>query len=41
MAFLRDHPYSADVFMRFVDHIISQIQEEDIVEDSVLDAGYF
>ena len=41
VAFLREHPYSADVLMRFVDHIISQIQEEDIVEDSVLDAGYF
>ena len=41
VAFLREHPYSADVLMRFVEHSISQIQEGDIVEDRVLDAGYF
>lgn len=39
--YLRNHPYSADVFIRFVDHIISQIQDEEIIESDVLGAGYF
>jgi hypothetical protein len=29
------------VFERFIDHILSQIQNEDLVEESVLDTGYF
>lgn len=39
--FLQDNPYSPDVFKRFVEHIFSQIQNEALVEESVLEIGYF
>ncbi|MDR1013892.1 MAG: Bpu10I family restriction endonuclease [Coriobacteriales bacterium] len=39
--YLQGNPYYSDVFERFMDHILSQIQNEDLVEESVLDMGYF
>lgn len=39
--FLTNNPYSADIFKRFVDHIFSQMKNEDLIEESVLDLGYF
>lgn len=39
--YLVNHPYSSDVFIRFIGHIISQMQNEDLIEESVLDLGYF
>lgn len=41
ISYLKEHPYSADVFQRFIEHIISQMQNEDLIEESVLDIGYF
>lgn len=39
--YLTKNPYSADIFKRFVDHIFSQMKNEDLIEESVLDLGYF
>lgn len=39
--YLTKNPYSVDVFKRFVDHIFSQMKNEDLIEESVLDLGYF
>jgi len=39
--FLTNHPYSKNVLKRFLDHIKSQFENEDLVEESVLDVGYF
>ena len=39
--FQEANPYYPDVFERFINHILSQVQDEDLLEDSVLDAGYF
>lgn len=39
--FLTNHPYSSDVLKRFIDHIFSQMKNEDLIEESVLDVGYF
>lgn len=39
--YLKSNPYSADIFKRFVDHIFSQMKNEDLIEESVLDLGYF
>lgn len=39
--YLKKNPYAIDVFTRFINHIISQMQNEDLIEDSVLDLGYF
>ena len=39
--YLTEHPYSASVFKRFIDHIFSQMKNEDLIEESVLDVGYF
>lgn len=39
--YLQDNPYRPEVFKRFINHIISQMQNEDLVEESVLDVGYF
>ncbi|KAB8290104.1 Bpu10I family restriction endonuclease [Bifidobacterium avesanii] len=38
---LDDHPYSAEVFQRFVNHIFDQINNESLIEGDVLDIGYF
>lgn len=39
--YLTIHPYSVSVLKRFVDHIFSQMKNEDLIEESVLDVGYF
>ena len=39
--YLTIHPYSVSVLKRFVDHIFSQMKNEDRIEESVLDVGYF
>lgn len=39
--YLTNHPYSADVFERFINHIFSQIKNEDLIENDVLNIGYF
>lgn len=39
--YLTTHPYSANVLKRFIDHIFSQMKNEDLIEESVLDVGYF
>lgn len=39
--YLTEHPYSADVFKRFIEHIFSQMKNESLIEESVLDIGYF
>lgn len=41
IAHLQEHPYSVGVFKRFIDHIISQMHNEALIEDSVLNIGYF
>ncbi|MBE6791592.1 MAG: Bpu10I family restriction endonuclease [Ruminococcaceae bacterium] len=39
--YLRQNPYSTDIFKRFVEHIFSQMKNEDLIEESVLNLGYF
>ena len=39
--YLKDNPYAPDVFKRFIEHIFSQMQNEELIEESVLDIGYF
>ena len=39
--YLKTNPYAPDMFKRFIDHIISQMRNEDLIEESVLELGYF
>jgi hypothetical protein len=39
--FLNSHPFSPDIFKRFVSHIIKMISNEEPEEESVLKKGYF
>ena len=39
--YLKSNPYSSEIFKRFINHIISQMQNEDLIEESVLELGYF
>ena len=39
--FLRQNPYSYDIFKRFLGHIVSLIGNEELIEESVLSTGYF
>lgn len=39
--YLKANPYAPDIFKRFIEHIISQMQNEDLVEESILNIGYF
>lgn len=41
ISYLKENPYSSDIFKRFIDHIFSQMKNEDLIEESVLDLGYF
>jgi len=41
MQYLNDHPYSPEVFLRFVEHILAQFHNETLVEEDVLKHGYF
>ena len=39
--YLTDNPYQVDTFLRFIEHIFSQIKGEDLIEDDILKLGYF
>ena len=39
--YLEDNPYAIDLFKRFIEHIYSQMENEDLIEENVLDIGYF
>ena len=39
--YLQDHPFSDVMFSRFLDHITRLMNDEVLVEDNVLDVGYF
>jgi len=39
--FLREHPFSLDVFVRFLDHINALIENKDPDEEDVLSKGFF
>lgn len=39
--YLSDNPYSSEILGRFFNHIISQMNNEELVEESVLEVGYF
>ncbi len=39
--YLKENPYSVDVFKRFIEHILSLIKNEELIEENVLDIGYF
>ena len=39
--YLQDHPFSTDMFSRFIEHIARLMKNEDLIEDNVLDNGYF
>lgn len=39
--YLTDNPYDKDIMIRFVDHIFALIDEEDLIEEDILDLGYF
>ncbi|MDY2996033.1 MAG: Bpu10I family restriction endonuclease [Faecalimonas sp.] len=39
--YLMKNPYSIDMFKRFINHIFSQMSNEELIEESVLEVGYF
>ena len=39
--YLHQHPYSADVFKRFVSHIFSCMRNETLIEEDILNRGFF
>lgn len=39
--FLLDNPYREDVFLRFINHVLSQMTNEKMKESEVLDSGFF
>lgn len=39
--YLNENPYSVEILGRFVNHIISQMKNEELIEESVLEVGYF
>lgn len=39
--YLRDHPYKTEIFKRFIDHILSLLRNENLIENNVLEIGYF
>lgn len=39
--YLFDNPYSPELFKRFINHIISQMNNEKLIEENVLETGYF
>lgn len=39
--YLCENPYSPELFGRFINHIISQMNNEELIEKSVLKIGYF
>ncbi|WP_242497004.1 Bpu10I family restriction endonuclease [Bacillus altitudinis] len=39
--YLKGYPYSKEVFERFINYIIAQLDDKDPIEESVLEIGYF
>ena len=39
--FLHRNPYSFDIFKRFLEHVLSLLRNEELIEESVLEVGYF
>ena len=39
--YINNNPYSKDVLKRFIYHIFSQIKDDSIIDNDVLDIGYF
>lgn len=39
--YLRGYPYSTEVFERFINYIVAQLDDKDLIEESVLEIGYF
>lgn len=39
--YLRNNPYATDIFKRYIGHILSQLNNEELIEESVLEVGYF
>lgn len=39
--YLTNNPYSLDMFTRFAEHIIGSVSNQELIEESVLDIGYF
>lgn len=39
--YLQSHPYSVDVFKRFINHLFAQMKNETLIEESVLEVGFF
>lgn len=39
--YLKNNPYAPEIFLRFINHIIAQITNENLIEESVLELGYF
>lgn len=39
--YLELHPYSSEIFQRFIDHILNQFGNRELIEGEVLDLGYF
>lgn len=39
--YLYDHPYDTELMLRFVNYILKEIANIDLVEDDVIDIGYF
>lgn len=39
--YLKTNPYSSEIFLRYINHIFSQMDNEELVEASVLSVGYF
>lgn len=41
LAYLREHPFRADVFQRWLDHVRALLSDSDPVEEDVLSKGFF
>ncbi len=41
VAYLSEHPYAEDIFKRYINHVIAQLKNEELIEESVLQQGYF
>lgn len=41
VSYLKENPYSVDMFKRFLEHILSLMTNEELIEESVLEVGYF
>lgn len=39
--YLKNNPYATDIFKRYIGHILSQLNNEELIEESVLEVGYF